>query len=54
LVIEYPFTHYKVTLSVYRQRARRRVTPGRAWHAIAGLAAVPLAAAHRRALERLL
>jgi A/G-specific adenine glycosylase len=54
LVIEYPFTHHRVTLSVYRQRAPRAVPPGCTWHAIAGLAEVPIAAAHRRALERLL
>jgi A/G-specific adenine glycosylase len=54
LVIEYPFTHHRVTLSVYRQKAPRSQKPGREWHAIAGLAGVPLAAAHRRALERLL
>ncbi len=53
LVTEYPFTHHRVTLSVYRgTRARKR--EGREWHAIARLAEVPLAAAHRRALERLL
>jgi len=54
LVIEYPFTHHKVTLSVYRQRAPRMKKEGWEWHAIAGLAEVPLAAAHRRALEGLL
>ena len=53
LVIEYPFTHHKVTLSVYRARAPKVVTAGRAWHSISGLADVPLAAAHRRALETL-
>jgi len=54
LVIEYPFTHHKVTLSVYRQRPPRSARAGRQWHAIARLAEVPLAAAHRRALERML
>lgn len=54
LVMEYPFTHHKVTLSVYRKRAGRTMREGWGWHAIAGLAGVPLAAAHRRALERLL
>jgi A/G-specific adenine glycosylase len=54
LVIEYPFTHHKVTLSVYRRKAPRSAPAGREWHAIARLAEVPLAAAHRRALERLL
>ncbi len=54
LVIEYPFTHHKVTLSVYRRRPPRGLRAGLAWHAIAALAEVPLAAAHRRALTRLL
>ena len=54
LVIEYPFTHHKVTLSVYRRKAPRTGKPGCQWHAITALAQVPLAAAHRRALERLL
>lgn len=54
LVIEYPFTHHKVTLSVYRRRPPRSQPPGREWHALSSLAEVPLAAAHRRALERLL
>jgi A/G-specific adenine glycosylase len=54
LVLEYPFTHHKITLSVYRQRAPRGDRAGCEWHAIAGLADVPLAAAHRRALQRLL
>jgi A/G-specific adenine glycosylase len=54
LVIEYPFTHHKVTLSVYRARVPRALKKGWAWHPVAGLADVPLAAAHRRAVERLL
>ena len=54
LVIEYPFTHHKVTLAVYRQRPPRNPGAGRQWHALAKLGEVPLAAAHRRALERLL
>jgi len=54
VVIEYPFTHHKVTLSVYRQRAGRGMREGCEWHAIAALAEVPLAAGHRRALEGLL
>ena len=38
LVIEYPFTHHKVTLSVYRAEAGPAVSgPGCEWHPIAGL-----------------
>jgi A/G-specific adenine glycosylase len=54
LVIEYPFTHHKVTLSVYRVRAPRGVKAGCAWHSIRDIEDVPLAAAHRRALNTLL
>jgi A/G-specific adenine glycosylase len=54
LVIEYPFTHHKITLSVYRKKPPRSVPAGHQWHAISALAQVPLAAAHRRALDRLL
>jgi A/G-specific adenine glycosylase len=54
LVIEYPFTHHKVTLSVYQRKPPRVMPPGWQWHEIGGLDAVPLAAAHRRALGRLL
>jgi A/G-specific adenine glycosylase len=53
VVLEYPFTHHKVRLSVYRERASARKREGCAWHPIAGLAGVPMAAGHRRALERL-
>jgi A/G-specific adenine glycosylase len=54
LVMEYPFTHHKVTLSVYRQKAPRVMRTGWEWHAVADIEEVPLAAAHRRALRRLL
>jgi A/G-specific adenine glycosylase len=54
LVIEYPFTHHKVTLSVYRGGMPKVMKAGWAWHSIDRLAEVPLAAAHRRALARLL
>ena len=54
LVTEYPFTHHKVTLSVYRQPPPHSLPAGHRWHPIKNLAEVPLAAAHRRALQRLL
>jgi A/G-specific adenine glycosylase len=54
LVMEYPFTHHKVTLSVYRVRVPKEMREGWAWHPVGGLKDVPLAAAHRRALETLL
>jgi A/G-specific adenine glycosylase len=54
LVIDYPFTHHKVTLSVYRRKPPKAQRQGCEWHSIARLNAVPLAAAHRRALDKLL
>ena len=54
LVIEYPFTHHKVTLSVYPARPPRSLAEGCAWHPLKTLAEIPLAAAHRRALNILL
>ena len=54
LVIEYPFTHHKVTLSVYRRRSPGFLTATHQWHRIKDLAQIPLASAHRRALEHLL
>ncbi len=54
LEIEYRFTHHKVTLRVHRLGAPRGKKEGWEWHAIAGLKEVPLAAGHRRAIERLI
>ena len=53
LAIEYPFTHHRVRLSVYRMRAPRTNLAGREWFAIEGIKDVPMAAGHRRALEKL-
>jgi A/G-specific adenine glycosylase len=53
LVLEYPFTHHKVTLAVYRRRPPSGKQPGREWWKIADLKDVPIAAGHRRAVERL-
>jgi A/G-specific adenine glycosylase len=53
-VTEYPFTHHKVTLSVYRGRPSRNAKPGCEWHAVSAIETVPMAAAHRRALAHLL
>jgi A/G-specific adenine glycosylase len=53
LVLEYPFTHHKVTLAVYRRKPPTGKHPGREWWGIADLKDVPIAAGHRRAVERL-
>ena len=53
LVIEYPFTHHKVTLAVYRQKAGRGEKKGCRWWSFGGLKEVPMAAGHRKAVERM-
>jgi A/G-specific adenine glycosylase len=54
VVIEYPFTHHKVTLAVYRQRAGRGEREGCRWWRIEELKEVPMAAGHRRVAELLI
>ncbi len=54
LVMDYPFTHHRVTLSVYKKKRRGKGRDIHAWHPISRLPEVPLAAPHRRALEQLL
>ncbi|MEO6785711.1 MAG: hypothetical protein ABI318_06220, partial [Chthoniobacteraceae bacterium] len=51
--LEYPFTHHRVTLSVFAQPAPTPLREHLAWHPLASLAEVPLAAPHRRAIEHL-
>jgi A/G-specific adenine glycosylase len=51
--LEYPFTHHRVTLAVYRASSASQLREHEAWHPWEGLEAVPLATPHRRALERL-
>jgi len=53
LAVEYPFTHHRVTLSVFAQPTPSPVRENLAWHPLASLAGVPLTAPHRRAIERL-
>lgn len=54
LTLDYPFTHHRVTLAVYPAEAPAVMAENHAWHEIATLAELPLAAPHRRAVERLL
>jgi len=54
LVIEYPFTHHKVRLSLYRRPPPRPPRSGCEWHPVAMIAHVPMAAGHRRALNQIL
>jgi len=53
LTLEYPFTHHRVTLSVFAQPAPSPLHENLAWHALATLADLPLTAPHRRAIEKL-
>ena len=53
LTLEYPFTHHRVTLSVFTQPAPSMLGENHAWHSLASLVDVPLTAPHRRAVERL-
>jgi A/G-specific adenine glycosylase len=54
LVIEYPFTHHRVRLSVYRMRTPRVLQAGWEWFAIEGIKEVPMAAGHRKALAEIM
>jgi A/G-specific adenine glycosylase len=53
LTLDYPFTHHRVTLSVFTQPAPSPLGENHAWHLLSSLDEVPLAAPHRRAIERL-
>ena len=54
LTAEYPFTHHRVTLSVFVQPAPRAAGENQAWHTVAELEGVALTSPHRRAVEKLL
>jgi A/G-specific adenine glycosylase len=52
---EFPFTHHRITLAVYRDAiSRRRPTPGQRWFPIDELPSIPLPSPHRRALNQIL
>lgn len=53
LTAEYPFTHHRVTMSVYCQPAPAPLGEYQAWHQLADLADVALTSPHRRAIEKL-
>jgi A/G-specific adenine glycosylase len=50
----YPFTHHRVTLRVFPATAPEILATDHAWHALAALDSVAVAAPHRRALRHLL
>ena len=53
LSFDYPFTHHRVTLSVFAVPRPPALSPGQGWIPLRELGAIALAAPHRRAIERL-
>jgi A/G-specific adenine glycosylase len=54
LRLDFPFTRYRITLSVFRQVAPRLPNERECWFPLRSLEALPLPSPHRRALARLL
>lgn len=52
--LDYPFTHHRVTLSVFKAPAPAKPARNQAWHALASLDALAIPSPHRRALVALL
>lgn len=48
----FPFTHHRVTISVYRHPAPKRIAPGQQW--FGSMEEVAMPSPHRRAIEQLL
>ena len=48
----FPFTHYRVTICVYRRAAPRRIVPGQQWFGSIEKVAMP--SPHRRAIDALI
>jgi A/G-specific adenine glycosylase len=48
----FPFTHHRVTLSVYRRPAPKRIAPGQEW--FKSIEEVAMPSPHRRAAQRLI
>ena len=51
---DFPFTHHKITLTVYRGSRSEKQTAAQRWFSRQELAAIPLPSPHRRALVDLL
>ncbi len=54
LALDYPFTHHRVTLSVFATAAPKRIAAPHRWIALGGIETIALAAPHKRAILRLL
>jgi A/G-specific adenine glycosylase len=50
----FPFTHHRITMSVYPGRNRRNRSSGDRWFALRDLSSVPVPSPHRRALNEIL
>ena len=50
----FPFTHHRITLTVYPGASRREKNRGLRWFAIRDLASIPVPSPHRRALNDIL
>lgn len=51
---DFPFTHHKITLNVYRGRGTAKLTASRRWFSRRALASIPVPSPHRRAITGLL
>jgi A/G-specific adenine glycosylase len=51
---DFPFTHHRITLSVYRVLQDRMRTPSARWFPVRDLPSIPLPSPHRRALSNIL
>jgi A/G-specific adenine glycosylase len=52
--LDFPFTHHRITLSVFAEARRKLPNKHERWFPIPALAEIPLPSPHRRALTRLL
>jgi A/G-specific adenine glycosylase len=53
LALEYPFTHHRVTLSVFVASPPKKIPPDHRWVALDEIDSIALAAPHKRAILRL-
>ncbi len=54
LALVYPFTHHRVTLTVFAPARAPELAPNQRWHALDEVDDVALAAPHKRAIRRLI
>jgi A/G-specific adenine glycosylase len=53
-VSTFPFTHHRIDLEVFRERARQRRDKSGRWFAIGALDSIPIPSPHRRAIRALI